>query len=42
MLVVLAELVMRRGEKKPHVIYVSQSSLILYVVDLAISDNVKL
>ena len=42
MLVVLAGLVMRRGEKELLVIYVSLSSLVLYVVDFAISDNVKL
>ena len=29
-------------ERKPHVIYVSLSSLIIHVVDFAISDNVKL
>jgi len=33
---------MRRGEKKPLVIYVLLSSFILHVVDFAISDNVKL
>ncbi|GIR36910.1 MAG: hypothetical protein CM15mP49_22950 [Actinomycetota bacterium] len=42
MLAVLVGRVMRHGEKKPHVIYVSLSSLIIHVVDFAISDNVKL